>query len=126
MGLLNFLRPPYFPSFPLNRQMGDLTLFIFDEAKCLAPIPFGEKVNFTFRQQVPFFPARPSLRLQPVAFAGDCEDHRRIRLILPYVRVKDFGSTFTAYALEVNPLMRGDADRHLRICIIAIRQDDDG
>ena len=75
--LLDFLCSAYFSPFYRNHQMGDLTLFIFDEAKCLAAIsPFGEEVDLTLRQPLPFFAARTLLRHQLVAFARDRQYNR--------------------------------------------------
>jgi hypothetical protein len=46
-----------------------------------------------------FFRVRPLLQPQLVAFAGDRQDHRWM-LILPGVRIKDFGVYFRDCALR--------------------------
>src|SRR6185295_18057282 len=73
-----------------NHQVCNLAFFIFDEAKCLAAIStFGEEIDLTLGQPLPFFAAGTLLRHQLVAFAGYRQYSIWIRLILPDVSIKN-------------------------------------
>src|SRR6185503_9729301 len=108
----------------------DLAFFIFDEAKCLAAIStFGEEIDLTLGQPLPFFAARTLLRHQLVAFAGYRQYSIWIRLILPDVSIKN--RRVNLYrgtgGNQIRYVKLCDAERNCsRISIVAIRQNDYG